>query len=122
VRGNSPARFGGRPRGKEPGHGHLAARPTLYRVTLRPHQTRGRSPHLDAIDDPAVLRAELEVVRTQYNTVRLHEAIGYVTPDDEHEGRGPAIRQARRDGLKRARIERINYHRTHKPPEPGDAD
>jgi hypothetical protein len=25
----------------------------------------------------------------------LHAGIGYVTPDDEHEGRGPAIRRAR---------------------------
>ena len=28
--------------------------------------------------------------------MRLHAGIGYVTPDDEHEGRGPAIRRARR--------------------------
>lgn len=83
---------------------------------------KGEWPHLEEIDDPGVLRAELEVVRAQYNTVRLHEGIGYVTPDDEHAGRGPAIRQARRDGLARARIERINYHRAHKPPEPGNAD
>jgi len=74
-------------------------------------------PHLDKIDDAAVLRAELERVRAHYNGVRLHEAIGYVTPDDEHEGRGPAIRQARRDGLRRAREQRINYHRNNKPPE-----
>ena len=73
--------------------------------------------HLDCIDDSAVLRAELERVRNHYNTVRLHEAIGYVTPDDEHEGRGSAIRQARRDGLKRARAQRIGYHRNNKPPE-----
>ncbi|MGH8933692.1 MAG: integrase core domain-containing protein [Egibacteraceae bacterium] len=50
---------------------------------------KGEWPHLDAIDDPAVLRAKLERVRAHYNTVRLHESIGYVTPDDEHEGRGP---------------------------------
>ena len=42
-------------------------------------------PHLDAIDDPAVLRAELALVRVEYNTVRLHAGIGYVTPDDEHD-------------------------------------
>jgi putative transposase len=83
---------------------------------------KGEWPHLDQIDDPAVLRAELEVVRTHYNTVRLHEGIGYVTPEDEHEGRGPTIRQARRDGLKRARAERITYHRKHNPPEPHNAD
>jgi len=43
-------------------------------------------PHLDAITDPAVLRAELAVARVEYNTVRRHAGIGYITPDDEHEG------------------------------------
>ena len=42
------------------------------------------------------LRAYLRVL---YNTVRLHEGIGYVTPDDEHHGGGKAIRAARRVGL-----------------------
>ena len=68
-------------------------------------------PHLDQVTDPAVLRAELELVRVEYNTVRLHAGIGYVTPDDEHEGRGPQIRRARRVGLMRARRQRITYHR-----------
>jgi putative transposase len=69
-----------------------------------------------------VLRAELERVRAHYNSVRLHEAIGYVTPDDEHEGRGPTIRRARREGLERARVERIAYHRNNKPPETHEVD
>ena len=69
-------------------------------------------PHLDAIRDPAVLRAELASVRHEYNTRRLHAGIGYVTPDDEHHGRGDAIRQARRDGLAAARTTRIAYRRT----------
>ena len=41
-------------------------------------------PQLLVIRDAATLRAELDVVRTHYNTVRLHEGIGYVTPEDEH--------------------------------------
>jgi putative transposase len=53
-------------------------------------------PHLNAIRDPAILRAELAVVRERYNGVRLHAGIGYVTPNDEHEGRGPVIRKAAR--------------------------
>jgi transposase InsO family protein len=75
-------------------------------------------PHLDLIEDPAVLRAELELVRVEFNTVRLHAGIGYVTPDDEHEGRGPAIRKARRDGLAAARAKRIDYHRQQRQPQP----
>jgi transposase InsO family protein len=75
-------------------------------------------PHLDRITEPAVLRAELASVRDEYNTQRLHAGIGYVTPDDEHEGRGPAIRQARRNGLRRARRMRIDYHRARRKEQP----
>jgi putative transposase len=71
-------------------------------------------PHLMTITDPALLAAELERVRVEYNTVRLHEAIGYVTPDDEHEGRGPAIRKARQTGLERADRQRRWWHRRHR--------
>ena len=83
-------------------------------------------PHLLAIRDPAVLRAELALVRERYNGVRLHAGIGYVTPNDEHEGRGLAIRKAREAGLEQARLRRLAYHRrqrhsepsTHHPSEP----
>jgi transposase InsO family protein len=75
---------------------------------------KNEHPHLLTIRDPAVLAAELERVRVHYNTVRLHEAIGYVTPDDEHEGRGDAIRKARRDGLDRADQQRRTWHRQHR--------
>jgi transposase InsO family protein len=68
-------------------------------------------PHLDRIKDPEVLRVELEIVRVHYNTVRLHAGIGYVTPNDEHEGRGATIRAARKQGLADARERRIAYHR-----------
>lgn len=73
-------------------------------------------PHLEAIHDPAVLAAELELVRAEYNGVRLHAGIGYVTPDDEHEGRGEQIRKARREGLRAAREQRIAYRRQHPTP------
>ena len=53
-----------------------------------------------------------------HNGVRLHAGIGYVTPDDEHTGRGPAIRHARRLGLRRARQVRLAYHRHHDPDHP----
>jgi putative transposase len=79
--------------------------------TLFAH-VKGEWPHLEKIRDPGELEAELERVRTEYNTVRLHAAIGYVTPDDEHQGRGEGIRQARRNGLAAARENRIAYRRT----------
>jgi putative transposase len=71
-------------------------------------------PHLLAIRDPATLRAELDVVRSHYNGVRLHQGIGYVTPDDEHDGRGEAIRKARQAGLEQARLRRLAWHRQHR--------
>lgn len=70
-------------------------------------------PHLRNITDPAVLDAELGRIQRLYNTVRLHEAIGYVTPSDEHHGHGVAIRRARAAGMKNARQERIDYNRNH---------
>ena len=69
------------------------------------------NPHLLAIRDPATLRAELVVTRVHYNTVRLHQGVGYVTPDDEHEGRGETIRKAREAGLEQARLQRLARHR-----------
>ena len=56
-------------------------------------------------------------MQVEYNTVRLHASIGYVTPDDEHQGRGDAIRQARRDWLDAAREARIAYRRSTTPEE-----
>jgi len=73
---------------------------------------KGDWPQLEKIRDPGELTQELDRVRTEYNTVCLHAGIGYVTPDDEHHGRGDAIRQARRDGLDQARHARIEYRRT----------
>ena len=40
-----------------------------------------------------------------------HEGIGYVTPNDEHEGRGDKIRQARQVGLQAADTARRAAHR-----------
>jgi putative transposase len=74
---------------------------------------KGEWPHLEQLDDPSVLETELARIRIEYNQVRLHEAIGYVTPDDEHQGRGEQIREARRHGLARARQQRLEHHRRH---------
>jgi transposase InsO family protein len=72
---------------------------------------KAEHPHLDAIEDPAEMRRELACLRDRYNTLRLHQAIGYVTPDDEHHGQGEAIRQARGKGLAQARANRIATRR-----------
>jgi transposase InsO family protein len=73
---------------------------------------KGEWPHLERIRDGGQLAYELDRVRLEYNTVRLHAGIGYVTPDDEHHGRGDAIRQARREGLAAARAARVAYRQT----------
>jgi transposase InsO family protein len=79
---------------------------------------KGEWPHLEKITDPGELVAELDRVRPHYNGVRLHAGIGYVTPNDEHDGRGDQIRQARRDGMTRARLARIAYRRTSRENQP----
>ena len=68
-------------------------------------------PHLDDITDPALLDTEPARIRIDYNEVRRHEALGYVTPDDEHHQRPEPIREARRQGLQRARTRRLDHNR-----------
>ncbi len=79
---------------------------------------KAENPHLLAIEDPQALRAELVVIRSHYNEVRLHAGIGYVTPNDEHHGRGQTIRKARESGLEDARLRRLAYHRQQRPTAP----
>ena len=79
---------------------------------------KGDWPHLERIHDPGQLEHELDRCRAEYNTVRLHAGIGYVTPDDEHHGRGEGIRAARRHGLAHARQARLDYRRNHQRNQP----
>jgi putative transposase len=72
---------------------------------------KGDWPHLTELRDPQALDSELARIRREYNTIRLHAGIGYVTPDDEHHGRGPRIRRARVAGMRRAQAERIKQNR-----------
>lgn len=44
------------------------------------HLCEAERPHLDTIDDIATMRAELGALRHRWNTVRLHQEFGYVTP------------------------------------------
>ena len=48
-----------------------------------------------------------------------HSSLGYVRPNDEHEGRGSAIRQKRRDNLKLAAQKRHAYNKSKKEEVPG---
>ena len=77
---------------------------------------KGEHPHLGTLHDPQDLARELERVRHHYNHVRLHERIGYVTPHDEHTGRGDTIREARRDGLRHTDAQRRARHRSQQLP------
>jgi transposase InsO family protein len=72
---------------------------------------KGEFPHLEKTAGAGELQAELDRLRLHCNTVRLHEGLGYVTPDDEHHGRGGAIRAARRAGLDTARTARVAARR-----------
>ena len=94
-------------------HPHHRRQPKPDMVQCEPN-SKGDWPHLTSITDPAALDAELARVRNEYNTIRLHASIGYVTPDDEHHGRGPEIRRARAAGMRRARTERIKQNRASK--------
>ncbi|MFZ1409873.1 MAG: DDE-type integrase/transposase/recombinase [Micropruina sp.] len=84
-------------------------------------------PHLLAIRDPAVLRAELDRIQIEYNYGPAPLLNRYVTPDDEHQGRGVAIRAACRKGLHDAAQRRLAHHRqqrnnqtrNHRPNPPG---
>lgn len=72
---------------------------------------KGEWPYLEKITDPGELERELERRRLEYNTVRLHAGIGYVTPEDEHLGRGGMIRKQRAEGLAAARAARLAHWR-----------
>lgn len=61
--------------------------------------------------DPGKLKAELSPPTDPLQHNQLNAGFGNVTPDDEHEGRGEAIRKARREGMVQARTKRIAYHR-----------
>ena len=55
---------------------------------------------------PAEIESMVDGFIDYYNNERLHQGLGFVTPDDRHTGRHVAIIQARRDGLALARKRR----------------
>jgi transposase InsO family protein len=70
---------------------------------------KGDRPHFTGIPDPAAPGAEINRIRVDYTTGRLHAAIGYLAPDGSH--RGPGIRRVLAGAMRRARAEGIKQHR-----------
>ena len=60
---------------------------------------KGEFSHLEKTRDPGELEAELDRLRIHYNTIRLHEGIGYVTP--RRRASRPRPRHPRRPGQHR---------------------
>jgi putative transposase len=72
-----------------------------YHRSLKEEAIRPKTP-LSLEDARRVVREFVE----HYNTVRLHSALGYVTPKDRLEGRHLEIHQARDRKLEAAREQR----------------
>ena len=94
--------------------------PRLTRHGSRPCSATSKPSGPTSRRSPTPTRCEQNSTTPDTTTTpeRLHASLGYVTPDDEHQGRGDTIRQARQDGLNRARLTRIAYHRNNKPNQP----
>ena len=58
-------------------------------------------------DDPIQAEADIARFMDYYNRERLHQGIGFVTPQEKHEGRHRQIQEARRRGLQLARLVRL---------------
>lgn len=60
------------------------------------------------------LEAQRDIARfiDHYNNQRLHQGIGFVTPNDKHIGLAENIYRARKEALKRARERRIKINKT----------
>lgn len=85
------------------------------RPSMDPVRSRQRrvAPPLDTIRKPAMLAAELEIVRDDHNGRRQHAGIGYVTPTTRTPGAAGPSARPRRDGPVPARTERLAHHRSH---------
>ncbi len=60
---------------------------------------------------PFQVEAEIASFIEDYNEVRLHQGIGFVTPAERHDGRHEAIIEARRLGMRAARAARMTENR-----------
>lgn len=58
-------------------------------------------------DDPLSAEAEIADFIAYYNQGRLHQGLGFVTPQDRYEGRDRELQEERRRGLQVARLARF---------------
>jgi len=65
----------------------------------------------DSHDNPGEAEAEIAWFIDFYNRERLHQGIGFVTPQERHEGRDVQLREERRQGLQVARLVRFMENR-----------
>ncbi|MGH9303811.1 MAG: integrase core domain-containing protein [Acidimicrobiales bacterium] len=81
-------------------------------------------PHLETITDPAVLRAELTVIRQHWNAVRLSRRHRLRDPERRARGTRSGHQKGPGAGLEAARLRRLAYHRRsdQQHPDPGPHD
>lgn len=60
---------------------------------------------------PVEVAADLDAFVAHYNGERLHQGIGFVTPQERHEGLAPALIEARQRGMLDARAHRVMINR-----------
>ena len=93
-------------------HTSARTRSDLVHSSVDPPRQSQTHNNLTTITDPTVLTAETEPIPAHHNSVRLHEAIGCVTPNDEHDGRGDTIRAAPQHRMHTADQQRRAWHRS----------
>ncbi len=72
---------------------------------------KGERLYHGAYFSPIELISDSDAFVTYYNQERLHMGIGFVTPAEKHDGRADGIIAARRAGMDRARLERLQVNR-----------
>ena len=100
------------------GAAHLFSRPHVPTDNAIAEATIGcfkiEGPGFDRFPDALTGEHEVAVWVETYNQRRLHGGIGYVTPEEEHTGRGEALREARKQALRVARARRLEVNRAKK--------
>lgn len=87
--------------------------------SFEPRETAAMLERLYLLDtgamSPYEVESEITAFIEDYNTVRLHQGIGFVTPAERHDGRHEAIIEARRRGMQTARAARMAENRRGRP-------